>query len=319
MIRGREAVKKVIRKCVVCLKHEGLPYGTHQPGDLPNTRVSDDPPFSHVGLDFAGPIYFDSKDREVDKERSSKKSYVCLFTCSSTRAVHLELCRSLNVPDFLLAFRRFSSRRGLPATLTSDNAKTFKASRKEVLKIVRSEEVKLFLSTNRVTWNFIVERAPWWGGFWERLVKSIKRPLKKLLGRSILSLKELRTILVEIETVINSRPITYLYDDVDSISYPLTPSNLIYGRRISSTPNSAQHEIISTYRSLTRRARHHRNLLSQLTEQWKREYLTSLREQSNAKHKTNNRVISAGDIVLLKKDSTASQRDACGNLPKYKS
>ena len=97
MIRGREAVKKVIRKCVVCLKHEGLPYGTHQPGDLPNTRVSDDPPFSHVGLDFAGPIYFDSKDREVDNERSSKKSYVCLFTCSSTRAVHLELCRSLNV------------------------------------------------------------------------------------------------------------------------------------------------------------------------------------------------------------------------------
>ena len=63
VIRGREAVKKVIRKCVVCLKHEGLPYGTHQPGDLPKTRVSDDPPFSHVGLDFAGPIYFDSKDR----------------------------------------------------------------------------------------------------------------------------------------------------------------------------------------------------------------------------------------------------------------
>ena len=104
VIRGREAVKKVIRKCVVCLKHEGLPYGAHQPSDLPNTRVSDDPPFSHVGLDFAGPIYFDSKDEDTNNERFSKKSYVCLFTCSSTRAVHLELCRSLNVPDFLLAF-----------------------------------------------------------------------------------------------------------------------------------------------------------------------------------------------------------------------
>ena len=56
VIRGRESVKKVIRKCVTCLKHEGISYGPQQPTDLPNTRVSDNPPFTHVGLDFAGPI-----------------------------------------------------------------------------------------------------------------------------------------------------------------------------------------------------------------------------------------------------------------------
>ena len=61
-------------------------------------------------------------------------------------------------------------------------------------------------------------------------MRSIKKPFKKVLGRSTLSFDELRTVLVEIEGVVNSRPLTYLCDDEESISYPLTPSDLIYGR-----------------------------------------------------------------------------------------
>ena len=137
--------------------------------------------------------------------------------------------------------------------------------------------------------------------------------LKVLVKSSILSFKELRTFLVEIETVINSRPFTYLYDDVDSISYPLTSFNLIYGRCISLTPNSAHHEIVSTYRSLTRRARHHRDLLSQLTEQWKQEHLlTSLREQSIAKVKPNKRSTSVGNVLM--QVETCSRPDSNGKI-----
>ena len=111
--------------------------------------------------------------------------------------------------------------------------------------------------------------------------------------------------MVEIESVIDARPITYVYDDTNSISYPLTPSDLVYGRHVTLTPNSAHHKIISTHRSLTRRARHHKNLLQQVTKQWRKEYLTSLREQSNARNKRNGvQEISVGDIVLLKNDST---------------
>ena len=92
---------------------------------------------------------------------------------------------------------------------------------------------------------------------------------------------------------------------MNSISYPLTPSDLVYGRRVTLTPNSTHHEIISTHQSLTRRARHHKNLLQQVTKQWRKEYLTSLREQSNARNKGNAvQEISVGDIVLLKNDST---------------
>ena len=93
---------------------------------------------------------------------------MCLFTCASTRRVHSELTRSLGVEDFLMAFRRFVSRWGLPAMLIYDNAKTFKALSKEITKIARSSEVQHYLINNHTTWYFIVERAPWWGGFWER-------------------------------------------------------------------------------------------------------------------------------------------------------
>ena len=126
----------------------------------------------------------------------------------------------------------------------------------------------------RVKWNFIVERALWWGGFWERLVASVKRPLKCIVGRSTLTYYELQTILVEIEALINARPLTYVYDDQECNYEPLTPSHLIYGRRITSTPNSSYHEVVSTNRSLTRKARRHKHVLDQFTKQWRREYLT---------------------------------------------
>ena len=117
---------------------------------------------------------------------------------------------------------------------------------------------------------------------------------------------ELNTVLVEIESVINSRPITYVYDDEDYNSCPLTPADLIYGRRISSSPNASHQEIMSTYQSLTRRLRHHKNLLQQLTNQWRKEYLTSLRERRQPQSKDNNKEgVSVGDLVVLKNDSTS--------------
>ena len=124
---------------------KGTPYRSQPSSDLPSERVSEDPPFTHVGLDFAGPLFID--DRNITEgTNESSKVYVCLFTCASTRAVHLKLTRGLSVQAFLLAFRRFASRRGLPATLNSDNAKTFKSSCKEIRKITRAEEVWRFLT-----------------------------------------------------------------------------------------------------------------------------------------------------------------------------
>lgn len=240
VLRGRATVKKVIRRCVVSRRYEASSCKPSHFADLPSHRVSDDPPFTHIRLDFAGPLYVKETRRSLQTSDSdSNKVYACLFTCASTRAVHLELTRGLTVQDSLLAFRRFASRRGLPATIQSDNAKTFQSSSKEIRKIARSPEVWRYLTDNRITWNFIVEKAPWWGGYWERLVRSIKSPIKKVIGRSTVSYDEMCNMLTEVEAVINATPLTYVYDDEESVSYPLTPSDLIYGRRITAlNPNS---------------------------------------------------------------------------------
>jgi len=188
--------------------------------------------------------------------------------------------------------------------LLSDNAKTFKAAAKEVKLISRSEEVQRYLATKGVTWQLIIERAPWQGGFWERVVQSTKRCLKKILGRTSLTFEELRTILVEIEATLNNRPLTYTYDDEEGISYPLTPSQLIYGRQISTLPNDKQFEIVSTHQALTKKAKYQKRILGQFIRRWKREYLLSIREGSSAINGQGNQRISVGDIVILKEDGT---------------
>ena len=98
----------------------------------------------------------------------------------------------------------------------SDNDKAFIA-----------EQTQNFAATGNIKWAFNLEAAPWQGGFFERLVKSVKRCLKKLLYKARITFNELQTLLSQIEMVINNRPLTYVYDELTIP--PLTPNHLIYG------------------------------------------------------------------------------------------
>ena len=232
IVRGRAAVKRVLCGCVICKRYKGRPVSMPSSPLLPEDRVSSEAPFSMTGVDFAWPLY-------VQSSKEPLKTYVCLFTCGRTHAIHLELTNDLTTASFLLVFRRFTSRRGLPSKIMSDNAKTFKAAAKEITKIRQSSQVKQLLINKRVSWEYIAEKAPWWGGFWECLVRSVKNCIRKTVGRSILNFEELHTLLIEVEATLNNRPLTYMYDDENGISYPLTPASLIYGRRISHATNEA--------------------------------------------------------------------------------
>ena len=153
------------------------------------------------------------------------KCYIALFTCASTRAVHLELAPDLTAKSFLRVLKRFFGRRGIPNLFISDNGKTFKDS-----------EVQKFVLNKNIDGNFNVPTASWWGGFIEICVKLVKGCLKKVLGNAKLSYEELESALIETEGVLNSRPLTYVYNELSEA--PLTPSHLVIGRRLLEQPSA---------------------------------------------------------------------------------
>ena len=116
--------KSLIRNCYGCKKFRSLPYHSPKPGPLPKDRTEKCFPFEVIGTDYAGPIYYKTK------KKSELKAYILLFSCSVTRAVHIELVTNLTTIEFIKSFKRLISRRGKPKIVYSDNAKTVKAGAK---------------------------------------------------------------------------------------------------------------------------------------------------------------------------------------------
>ena len=202
----RAIARRVVGGCLAC-RWQDAPAGSEQTAPLPRDRATCAPPFAVTGVDFAGPLF------SVDCPQ--KKLYICLFTCAVTRAVHLEITESLSLQHFMMAFRRFAARRGVPSTVYSDNATTFRGA--DVL-------LRKYFGRLSPCWKFIAPLSPWWGGWWERLVRSVKVALRKSLGKRCLTRTELETVLFEVEACINSRPLTFQGDSPDCPG-PLTPNH----------------------------------------------------------------------------------------------
>jgi len=152
LIKGRSSVRQVVKNCLLCRHYQTKPY-MQRMAPLPSDRITPAPPFTNVGLDFAGPLYL--KD-------TNDKAYICLFTCAVTRAIHLELVSNKTVERFLLALRRMVARRGMCSIIWSDNAKTFKGASKELdrcWRVLEADEMSLAFSEKRIEWKFIAERA----------------------------------------------------------------------------------------------------------------------------------------------------------------
>ena len=125
------------------------------------------------------------------------KVHVVLYTCATTRAIHLDLVPDTSALSFIKSLKRFIYRRGIPYLMISDSATCFK-----------NEEVKLSeeLTSLQIKWKFIIEASPWWGGFWKRIVQSTKRILRKSLFCATMTYEELLTLMVEIEGILNCKP-----------------------------------------------------------------------------------------------------------------
>ncbi|GBN35692.1 hypothetical protein AVEN_82311-1 [Araneus ventricosus] len=149
--------------------------------NLPPDRITETFPFAVTGLDYLGLLYY-------VENSESKKSYILLFTCAVARAVHLELSTDMSDPSFIRSSKKFVSRRGLCKIVYSDNAKTFLKMKKEfniLDKILKSEECQHYFGEMRITWKTNAPTGAWWGGFGERLVRSVKSSLKRILGKNV--------------------------------------------------------------------------------------------------------------------------------------
>ena len=288
-IKGHQTVKRIVSKCVICKIIQGKTLLPPSTAKLPDFRVYFEFPFENVGLDYAGPLY----TRDIySSNKETYKSYILIFTCAATRNTHRELVPTESSESLLLALRRFVARKALPSTFISDNFKTFKA-----------KEIKRFALKSRINWKFILEKSPWWGGFYERLIEIIKRCLKKVAGKTFLNYDELTTSLIEIEQTLNTRPLTYLSDNNEDEA--ITPSHLLYGRNIASrnfmyfvTEYCEQdNALLSKYKRL-------KMILSHFKKRFFDEYILALRErhQYEVKKTNNHPILKINDIVLLKED-----------------
>ena len=161
IVRGHYFVRKLLFWCTVCKKFQGKPYKTPPPPPLTSYRVKEAPAFTYIGLDYLGPLYLRSAN---EKDR---KLWICLFIGYVTRAIHFEVVPNLTAVAFLRCFRRFIARRSMPSFVKSDNVKTFKSTSKEHEKIMNDPSVYRYFIQERIKWSYILEKAPWWGGFYE--------------------------------------------------------------------------------------------------------------------------------------------------------
>ena len=294
--KARQVIKKLVAKCVLCQIICKERLRMPPPPPLPAERVKYDRPFQCVGVDYTGAINI------VDFETGiEEKVFICLFTCSATRAVHLELTRTLSASDFLLAFRRFVGHHSVPSLIISDNGRNFVGFNNFLKEIQEEREVKDYLCDQSVRWRFITPRAPWTGGFYERLIGVVKGCLCKALYRRKVSFEELRTLLVEFQAIVNMRPLTYLSQDRENEA--LTPSLLLYGRNIHISPPLndlvsndpdfvGPSELREQYARLS-------TAIQKFEHSWQKDYLVSLRERHYNSRSEVSQHLKEGDLVMV--------------------
>lgn len=254
------------------------------PIPLPIQRVRDASIFEVTGVDLAGPIYL----------KGRQKGWICLYTCAVYRAVHLELVTSISTNEFLGTFRRFIARRGRPRIMYSDNGTNFVGA-DNAFSELNWQVISEYSTAKRIDWRFNPPTAAWWGGWWERLIGMLKNILRRDLGKACLTFEEMTTVLCDCEMTLNSRPLTYVTEDINDLK-PLTPTMFLQGIRDSEIPDL---DFINKI-DLNTRFKYKHNIMEQLRKRFRKEYLGQLIMKPD---KPEPRLLREGDIVLIGDDS----------------
>ena len=287
------AVRKILGKCVVCRRVQGVP-GSQQMADLPRNRISpDEPPFTSVGVDCFGPF-------NVKRGRCHVKRYGVLFTCLALRAVHLEIAASMDTDSFINALRRFIARRGQVKEICSDNGTNFVGADRELKKCIQQwnhSQIHEELLQRGIKWTFNPPTGSHHGGVWERLIRSIRKILNSILKIQTLDEEGLHTVFCEVEAILNSRPITKASTDPNDLE-ALTPNHLLLLKGQPSLPPGL-FEKQDLY--AVRRWKQIQYISNLFWKRWTMEYLPQLQERQKWNRVKRNFI--PGDIVLIVDDT----------------
>ncbi|XP_011859725.1 PREDICTED: uncharacterized protein LOC105557165 [Vollenhovia emeryi] len=231
------------------------------------------------------------------------------------KATHLEVVSDLSSDGFLAALRRFAARRGLPAHIHTDNGTNFVGANsqlKEVYALFNSEKhkncVERFASEHRIKWHFIPPIAPHFGGLWESTVKLFKHHFRRVVGDSLFTFEELNTFVVEVEGVLNSRPITSLSSDPNDMLV-LTPAHYLIGKPLTTLPegdlSSVPANRLSCWKHITKVRQ----------DFWARWYLEYLNEcQKRQRWDKDGPKLKVGTVALIKDKNLPCSQWAMGKI-----
>jgi len=312
---ARRIVRTLVSKCVRCLRYRRERRPIQLMGHLPSLRVSAAFAFQYTGVDYAGPILTYPHRHARSRIR---KSYIALFTCLSTRAVHLEGVSDMTTEAFLAAFHRFVSRRGRPAIVVSDNGRNFVGAAPEIKQAyefvkTNGHDLAPFFANEMVQWRFNTPHTPHQGGVWESLVKSVKTHYKKVVGNQILTFEEFQTLLTQVEGCVNSRPLTPMSSDPEDTNV-LTPGHFLIGRPITDFPSHPHPTIPVTHPNLQQRWRLLNQVIDNFWKRWKLEYLHTQQTRQKRGWRTRVPHLDEGELVVIKDISLPPTRWHLGRV-----
>lgn len=311
IINSNREIKSVIHKCIICFKLKAKAT-TQLMGSLPLDRVNMTRPFQIIGTDYGGP--FNVKQSRIRKPVITK-AYIVIFVCFVTKAIHIELASDMTTNTFLACLKRFIFRRNKPTKIYCDNAAYYKGANNilnDLYELQNSTShqnaVNDFCNTERISFHFIPSYSPVFGGLWEAGIKSVKYHIKRVVGQAVLTYEELNTVLVQIEGILNSRPLTPMSADHEDMSY-LSPAHFLTGSSLTSYAdlNLVGENVgkLSFWKLCVQ-------MQQTFWRQWHKQYLVML--QSRPKWKGVQTNLEIGTMVIIKSDNVSPLQWPIGRI-----
>ena len=301
VVGARRLSRSVCSKCITCRRHNPQMQNKLM-GELPAPRVTPTTPFSHTGMDYAGPFTI----KKGHTRRPVKiEAFVCVFICMTFKAVHLEVVSDQTTAAFKAALQRFIARRNCPSHLYSDNGPNFTGAKndlKQLYQFLKQQEsdgeIQHYLTTNHnITWHNSPPRSPHFGGLWESAVKGMKKHLRRIIGSTLLTFEELTTITCQVEACMNSRPLLPMTSHNQDGLATLTASHFLLFKHPQSYPEDPR---LPERPHLLKKWNQCQAMVSHFWARWSREYLNNL--QARTKWQTTKPNLQPGDIVIIRPD-----------------